>query len=356
MTEIESVIYLASCALNSTIPDKKCVSEMDLKKVYIIAQKHMIGACIAMALESAGYRDEVSARIIGNAVSRAAYYDQAYEEVTKELNQAGIWNTPLKGIVLKDYYPEYGMREMADHDILFDETHADQVREIMEKIGFKSLSFGNGHNDAYLRAPGIEFEMHRTLYMPYHKKEFYDYYKDVKVFLKPEDFYLYLVTHEYKHYVWGGTGLRSLMDIYVYLKKEKLDWEYVEHEARILGIKEFEYNNRVLAKKLFENESIENNEMLSYIVSSGVFGNYENTIKNEVLRNSGSKVRYAINRFLVPINPKNRRYELYAKEFPVFYKYKILLPFLPLYRLYGSIKRGQLSNELKAIWKMNLKE
>lgn len=40
-----------------------------------------------------------------------------------------------------------------------------------------------------------------------------------------EDFYIYLVAHEYKHYFLGGTSLRSLADTYIYLKKYPLRYK-----------------------------------------------------------------------------------------------------------------------------------
>ena len=58
----------------------------------------------------------------------------------------------------------------------------------------------------------------------------------------PEDFYVYLVAHEYKHYVRGGTGLRSLLDVYVFLRRmgDSLDRDYIRRETDKLNITEFE--------------------------------------------------------------------------------------------------------------------
>ena len=54
MTVEESVIYLASCAVNGEIPNKDKVSGIDQTEALSFAEKHMIGCCVAMALESAG--------------------------------------------------------------------------------------------------------------------------------------------------------------------------------------------------------------------------------------------------------------------------------------------------------------
>ena len=56
-----------------------------------------------------------------------------------------------------------------------------------------------------------------------------------------------------------------------------------------------------------------------------------------------------LNRFLVPVSRKNKDYAAYAGYYPIFYKYKILLPFLPLYRTFNSIKEGRFKHEAAAL-------
>ena len=65
-----------------------------------------------------------------------------------------------------------------------------------------------------------------------------------------EDFYLYIKAHEYKHYSNGGTGLRSLVDTYLYIKKygKVIDWEYLGLELTKLGIYDYEKNVACLSK------------------------------------------------------------------------------------------------------------
>ena len=43
-----------------------------------------------------------------------------------------------------------------------------------------------------------------------------------------EDFYIYLIWHLYNHYTLSGTGLRAVLDVYVFNRKfrEKLDFQY----------------------------------------------------------------------------------------------------------------------------------
>ena len=81
--------------------------------------------------------------------------------IFEEFGKNGIWYMPLKGAVLKDYYPLPVMRQMSDNDILFDASRADDVKMIMESLGFTSVYFDTGHQDDYQKAPVSHFEMHR---------------------------------------------------------------------------------------------------------------------------------------------------------------------------------------------------
>lgn len=102
--------------------------------------------------------------------------------------------------------------------------------------------------------------MHSDLFSPTHIGNLYPYFKDIKERLIPdensdhvyhfrnEDFYLFMLAHEYKHFT-GGTGVRSLVDTYIFLRRfsKSLDWDYLGEELEKLGITDFERSNRELA-------------------------------------------------------------------------------------------------------------
>lgn len=353
----QNVIYLAGCAAKGIVPELTGLE--DTGAIFAYARKHRLTAAVAMALESAGRADRSTTFIIADALKRKFLFETAYAQVKAKLEEAGILYLPLKGMILKDYYPKPGMREMGDYDILFDANRAEDVKAIMEELGFETESFGKEHHDCYRKSPFLEFEMHRTLFGLNHD-ELYDYYLDVEKrllgdkyekHLSTEDFYLYVTAHEYKHYICKGTGLRSLLDTYVYLQKEKLDMAYVTAEAEKLGMADFESANRALAQRLFSNEALteSDREMLDYILSSGVYGTADHRVKNKMSEQGWGKLRYALDRFLVPVSRKNKKYAYFAGRFPFFYQHKILLPFLPFYRTYCAMKEGRLLAEAKAV-------
>ena len=123
----------------------------------------MISAIVGYALESAGIRNELFIQARAKALRKAVILDADCREISGRLEEAGIWHMPLKGTVMKDYYPAFGMREMSDVDILFDPSCSFKVRKIMKGLGFNVKTFFNGHDDTYYREPVSNIEMHSGL-------------------------------------------------------------------------------------------------------------------------------------------------------------------------------------------------
>lgn len=56
---------------------------------------------------------------------------------------------PLKGIIMKDYYPSVGMRQMSDNDILFDADAWERMEKHMISEGYKAEYVGKGNHYVY---------------------------------------------------------------------------------------------------------------------------------------------------------------------------------------------------------------
>lgn len=56
---------------------------------------------------------------------------------------------PLKGIIMKDYYPSVVMRQMSDNDILFDADAWERMEKHMILEGYKAEYVGKGNHDVY---------------------------------------------------------------------------------------------------------------------------------------------------------------------------------------------------------------
>lgn len=343
MNNEDVLIYIAACIVNNNTIDQSILANIDYDQLLALAKHHSISSIIASGLYRAGVRDhQVSAEVL-RAARRDMLFDIERERVIQQLEEKGIWYLPLKGIILKSYYPEPYLREMADNDILINPDKADEVRKIMTSLGYEVLTYEAWHHDNYTKKPFYHFEMHRLLIGEETLHNIMmNYYLDMKRFLKKdsensfgyhmsdEDFYVFMIAHEYKHYSSEGTGLRSLLDTYVYLKEKKnMDWGYINREICKLGVEEFEKSNRVLAEKIFyegdkDSLSEEENSTFKYLLQAGTYGNKGNLIKNEV--HELGVFRYLLRRIFPPMEAIHRCY-------PYFYRHKVLIPFLPFYRL-----------------------
>ncbi len=349
----------AASVVNQKAPGPGLFDSQDREALHKLADFHQMTAITAAALEAAGVEDPLFMQEQARAIRKNLLLDHDREEILAALEAAGIWYMPLKGVILKEYYPQYGLREMSDNDILFDAARAEDVRAIMESLGFTTVRYGIRHQDDYQKPPLSHFEMHRMLFSSASDERLFRYYEHVDERLldgtghekhfSQEDFYIYMIAHEFKHFWWNGTGVRSLLDVYVYLQifRESLDWDYIREEMKKLGIPDFEEKNRALAETVFRpgfdpaQLDTEQTEMLECFLSAGAYGTMARGIQNSAEKKG--KRRYILRRIFLPM-------EQVRENAPFFYRHKILLPLLPVYRLVRGRKR--VTAEIKALKKV----
>ena len=341
---VRDLIYLSACAVNETAPDPERVGHMNLDALHQAAVTHQMAGLTAIMLKHAGIKDAKYENYLNRALLLDRIADAEHGKILAALAQAKIWHMPLKGVVIKEYYPEAGMRQMADIDILFDASRAEDVRLIMHSLNYNVIKYNQEHRDDYQKSAACHFELHRMLFSPDSGEKLYRYYQCVQdkllgegyeKHLSEEDFYIYVIAHEFKHFYWMGTGLRSLLDTYVILKEfdNKLDWEYVHSEIKRIGLDQlvdFEEKNRTLAVKVFSRGklaglSAEEWDMLSFFVDSGMYGTREHEIQYAIKRSG--RLGYVLGKLFPPLDG-------IKKNYPFFYQHKILMPGLFFYRLW----------------------
>jgi hypothetical protein len=357
LVKIENeMLYLCCCAVNNIKPEPLRIENIDLDELFEICQSHKLTALVCYALEMVITPDKKWGEAKGKSIRKNMLLDLERRKILAFMEQNGIKNMPLKGVYIKEYYPKAGMRQMSDNDIYFDGTHREIIEKYMRSIGYEDIEKGLNH-DEYKRPPVYNFEMHFSLFADYDSKVLSEYYSDIdKRLLKDEnnnfgyhlsneDFYIYIIAHEYKHFINCGTGLRSLLDCLVLLKKfeDTLDWNYIKQETDKLGMTDFEQTQRKLCKKLFTKKLTKaEKKMLEYFSSCGAYGNTKtgeiNTIKKIIKSNRSEeenvtlkmKFSYVFSRLFPPL-------EAYKTRYPFFYRHKYLIPFLFVYRMVNGL-------------------
>ena len=71
--------------------------------------------------------------------------------------------------------------------------------------------------------------------------------------------------------------------------------------------------------------------------------------ENKMKKNEWGKLHYMLDRFFVPVSKRSKQYNAYAGTYPLFYKYKLLLPLLPFYRTFRAMGNGRFKSEAQAI-------
>lgn len=357
----QDFIYLIACALKGVSPDKTRLETMDFQRVFWLSCNHMMCAMASNALMKAHALETLPDSLSQEwqaaryaAVQKSVNLRSEARNVLAQLSAAKIWHVPLKGLVIAEYYPSTGYREMADCDILVNAEKAEEAKNVMESLGYRTEHFQEGHHDIYHKSPVYNFELHKQLY-ELGISAAYDRYltstqsrlrnrpeSKYDCYFSKEDTYVFIILHAYKHYRSGGTGLRALTDVYVYNHAfPDIDHRYLKREFEKLEIQVFEQHLRELSEIIFSKPdniyrvefTEEQQSLLHYIIGSGAFGTSDNAVKNALKRYSGGKkitikarLHYIFER-LYPTDP--RCVERYA----YFYNHKWAFPFLPIYRL-----------------------
>lgn len=366
----QEALYLAGCALHGQTPQWDPAK--DLTALYQFCKFHSITAIVAMALEDF-WKDNPPAdpeivkpwkQAKEKAIRKNILLNAEREEILRQLEEMGCWYMPLKGSLLQHDYPKFGMRQMSDNDILIDENYRAAVHDLMRDRGYEAKWYNKGVEDEYLKPPVYNFEMHTTLFIQAWKPKLAAYYENVRdkmvkdasdrhgYHLTDEDFYIYLVAHGLKHDTDSGTGVRYLLDVWVYTwKHPNLNWDYIARELQKFGAADFERQSRELSRQLLDIPGATGaltekaQEMLLRMMRAGTYGTSEMKMEKE-LGDSG-KLSYLWSRMFPTA-------EHLAIFYPVLLKHRWLLPFIWIRRLLRAVfvAPGKAIRELKTLKKL----
>ncbi len=332
---------------------------IDYNALYKFSKAHSIANTVGYALEKLNMLPEEYAAAFRNEIkiglAREATQEFELEEISAQLESRGIKYMPLKGSVMKHLYPRPDLRSMCDLDIQYDTAHKAELDEIMLPLGYEvaEVSGTDGVNIAYRKKPFMYIEFHGVLMdtdIPLYNGYFgTDFERTVpngghRVKYKDEDFFVFMAAHLAKHYYLGGTGLRSLADIWLFLrKKPELDKEYIFAELKKIRLDEFIKIIIGINAVLFEGRQPDEKEksVIGYILGSGTYGTAENSYAENV--KNQSKLKYLLKRFF----PDR---EFMAINYPAVKKCVLLLPLFWAVRLVSTfIKKGYKGSDVDTV-------
>ncbi len=276
------------------------------------------------------------------AVYRHEQMKYAYEEICSILECASIPYIPLKGAVIRPYYPDETMRTSCDIDILVKEEDLATAVDALKARGYTEGE--REYHDISLYSPThVHLELH------FHIQENLEGLDRVLArvwsYVIPTDGYRYALTnaffvfhmyaHMSYHFLSGGCGLRSLMDVWVIQHRMGIPLDAVRELLREAGLEQFAEKINRLANVCFSGEPRDawSDRLLNYLFMGGAYGSLNNRLAVTTTESHGT-VGYALRRLFLPYRQMVHRY-------PVLRRVPVLLPFCWVARFFVMLFGGK---------------
>ena len=296
---------------------------------------------------------------------REARFELGGQQVFDALEKAEINFLPLKGAILKNYYPNPALRTFTDIDIYVGNDF-EKAEKVLFELGYEKTGFDEHNDVGYSKKPSLHIELHKELFPddydfegyfdePFKHTDLKDGYKYYHLY-KTDDFFIHVLCHLYKHFTFGGCGLRQYLDIYVMTQKMELDMDYIRSELKSFGMEGFLDTTLKLDRFFFDGEKPDDEliEIAEFVFNNSTFGNAENRLVLDYDKQNGEKrtlwgnIKYFMDRWQLKYSQMIPRYKV-LKYLP------FLLPFCWIHKLLTALlfRRNTLKSSFDDVGKMN---
>ena len=340
---------------------KEALTVERIQQLYVLSKKHDLAHLVGDALHRHKFLAENSEqkKLFTKERYMAVYrYEQSeyeFQEIVRVLEDLKLPFIPLKGMILRELYPEPWMRTSCDIDIfVHSENVAKAERALVERLGYTSEG-KISHDLQMVSSNGVHFELHYELIEAFLNApvatvlenvwEQTDAYAEnsMRRVMKDETFYFYHVAHMAKHFENGGCGVRPFLDLWILDRQLTGNEEKREEMIERGGLTKFLKAARALMNVWLagaEHTELTKN-LEAYILHGGVYGTHENKLAVQRVK-KGGKFRYALSVIFLP----------YAKlklKYPVLEKHKWLFPFMSVWRWICAPFGGKIKKNLQNV-------
>ena len=323
-----------------------------------IADAHSVAHLLILGLKQNGLMPEENPEMEKQLLKVVFQYERMhreYEKLCGILENAQIPFLPLKGSVLRKYYPEPWMRTSCDVDILVKPEDSQRTADLL--IAEHGYSFWEkSSHDIAMRTPGkFRFELH------------YDLIEDgvinqsAKIFrsvwdtavcrpgtaywyeMTDEMFYFYHIAHMAKHFTEGGCGIRSFLDLWLLDTIKQADTQKRNVLLQEGGLLPFAEGARKLSRVWFggEEHTTLTRQMEAFILQGGTFGSIKTMVTIQQQK-KGGRLKYLLPKIFLP-------YEIIKDHYPILKKHPWLTPVMEVRRWGKLIFCGHLKRTAKEI-------
>ena len=355
--QAETILFslLASEVCGGSVSEeiKTAISPQLREEVYELARKHDLAHLAGQAMSKLGLLgDDETSRMLKKyamyAVQRYITMHYEYQRICRVLEDAGIPFVPLKGSVIRDWYPEPWMRTSGDIDILIhDEDVETAINQLLKTLGYQFIK-KHFYEHTLFSPNGVNLELHcntiekvdseareavlKTIWETAVPETGWTYKRE----LPDEMFYFYHILHMAKHFAGGGCGVRPFMDLWILNhrmpdNREKRDALIARGELTA-----FAQAVENLTEVWFSGKEWDafSRRVSDYVLTGGVYGKGETMIAaKRAQKKTGTTGTYLLYRLFPP-------FEDMQKQYPVLKKHKWLLPFCVVARWFRPFFNG----------------
>ena len=304
-----------------------------LSKAHDVA--HIVGSALLSAeLLSEGKAKDAFITEINLSVYRYETMRYELERIYGLLEGEKIKFMPLKGAVLRKFYPEPEMRSSCDIDIFVKPDSLDAAVRVLTGAGYtfkgkfahdaSLFSPSNVHLELHFRLDDSDKEKERFFSSAFDSAKKFDGYEYGYV-MDDAMFVAYFSSHMAKHFSGGGCGVRTFMDIAVMEREGFFGSDYSELVKKT-GSDKFLRAARDLAEVWFGDKEMTPllSQMQDFVMEGGVYGT-KKTGSAARQNKRKNKFVYIMKRIFLPFNEMIYTY-------PVLGKFPVLYPFIQVYR------------------------
>lgn len=374
-SDFKDVLYLFSCGALGKVPEIN--HTLNIEEIYKISCKQGISGVVFLPIEQLYKNGEIYITDAFFQKWEQTFFAMAAKqlkrriiinEVLCELKKNDINAYLLKGDIVAQYYTEPLSRISSDTDIYVGSQQLDNAEKIFEKCGFivKARSPMEHHTVCNHPVCG-NVDLLLSFYDKCFEEKFFkgytnitegnlDYQIDEYSFttLGATDNAIFLFLHWVKHFLSCGTGIRQLMDFFLFWKNNCNDINLSKFKQMLndlgfaklyassvnIGLTYLKFNESEIETFGFEADDLFTNWLLTDIEHGGVFGKLEqrrltfySLFANDKMlkfttKNLSNYIKMYVNTF---------KYNYLSKKYIYLNKSKFLLPIAYINRTYDLL-------------------
>ncbi len=304
--------------LRAAVSGTPTPSVPDEAALFLLAQRHDLAQVPADVLP-----DVTDGRFRTARYAAVMRYEQQRHELAAVracFTEAGIAFLPLKGAVLRAWYPQPWWRTGCDIDILVHREELERAVQVLEQeLGYRREGAG-AHDVSLFSSGGVHLELHFDIAEDSIDERVRAVLADVwtvsaadgyEYRMSDAMFYFYHIAHMAKHIESGGCGVRTFLDLWILRHRVPHDAAARQALLERGGLTRFAAVAEQLCERWFSGAPAEDAAVWleAFILCGGIYGSGETLAAMQQTRDGG-RIRYVWELLFLPYRHLQYQYPI----------------------------------------------